>query len=383
MNILYIDPVHGISGDMMVSALIDAGCPFAVLRNVLSKLPVPVPHIEPETRVRGALAGIYVKIAESVVHLEVREMEAIIRGLATEERVRRDALAMLDIMVEAESKVHGVPREEIHLHELSHVDTLIDVVCVARAVAYFGIDEVYCGTVPHGRGFIRIAHGVLPNPPPATVEILKGFSQKFLDEEMELTTPTGAAIVRHYAGESRPAPAFSVTTTGCGFGTVETAFPNVLRVFIGERATTCADEEVWVLEADMDDAEPEYLGAIADRIRAGGALDVLYFPVYMKKGRPGVRFSVTAPSSLVDGLVAAVLRETTTFGLRMRRDLRSVLRREESVVETSFGRVRVKKGYDRTGTLVKSHIEFEDVKRIADERNLPYRGVLESLKKEL
>ena len=191
-----------------------------------------------------------------------------------------------------------MPREEIHFHELSHIDTIIDVLCVARAVAYFNIDTVFCGPVPVGRGFVKTAHGMMPNPPPATTELLSGFKVVFLDEELELTTPTGAAIVRHYV-KSQTRPAFRIIRHGCGFGTFETARPNVLRVFIGETEGPAVDEEIWVMEADMDDMETEYMGVAAERIRSVGALDVLYFPVQMKKGRSGIRLSILAPASRV------------------------------------------------------------------------------------
>jgi hypothetical protein len=382
MKILYLDPVLGISGDKTVSALIDAGCPLSVLTDLLEGLPVKLPSLAVEKKRQGVLAGTYLKMGPSDLHLSVKQMEEMIGDLKTEERVKKDARGMLDVIVSAESKVHAVPKEEIHFHELSNIDTLIDFLCVARAVAYFSIDRVLCGPVPHGRGFIKTAHGVMPNPPPATTELLMGFPVVFLDEELELTTPTGAAIVRYYVKGQVKAPLF-VSAHGCGFGTFETARANVLRAFIGESPDAFADEVVWMMEADMDDMETEYLGAAADRIRRAGALDVLYFPVQMKKGRPGMRLSIIAPESLIGDLTEAVFRETSTFGIRFRSEFRRVLAREDEVKATQFGPVKVKKGYDRSGRLVKTHIEFEEVRRIADEQGIPYRALLEALKKEL
>jgi uncharacterized protein (TIGR00299 family) protein len=382
MNILYLDPVLGISGDMTISALLDAGCPLSVLTDLLGQLPVSVPPIEPEKKRRGAIVGTHLSMGPSDIHLSVTQMRQMIEGLDTEERVKADARAILGIIVEAESKVHGVPKEEIHFHELSHIDTIIDVLGVARAIAYFDIDTVFCGPVPVGRGFVKTAHGMMPNPPPATTELLSGFSVVFLDEEFELTTPTGAAIVRHYV-KSQKRPPFRIIRHGCGFGTFETARPNVLRVFIGETEGPAVDEEIWVMEADMDDMESEYMGVAAERIRRMGALDVLYFPVQMKKGRSGIRLSVLAPASRLPALTEAVFQETSTFGLRLRSEFRTILARSEEVRRTSFGPVKVKIGYDRSGRPVKTHIEFEEVKRIADEQGLPYRALLDALKKEL
>lgn len=382
MNILYLDPVLGISGDMTISALVDAGCPLRVLTDLLAQLPVELPSITAEKKRKGAVEGTHLRIGESHVHLSVAEMRKMVADLDVEERVKKDALGILELLVDAEAKAHGVAREEVHFHELSHIDTIIDVLCVARAVAHFRIDKVYSGPIPSGRGFIKTAHGIMPNPPPATTELMKGFEVIFLDEEKELTTPTGAAIVRHYVKSQARIP-FKVIAHGYGFGTYETTKPNLLRVFIGEAHEETIDEEVWVIEADMDDMEAEYMGAIAERMREAGALDVLHFPVQMKKGRPGTRLSLIAHKHHLGLLTDMALRETTTFGLRFRSEYRTVLDRTEEVKETSFGPVRVKTGFDKSGKQLKSHVEFEDVKRIADERGMEYRVLLDALKKEL
>ncbi len=170
MNILYLDPVLGISGDMTISALIDAGCPLSVLTDLLGRLPVSVPSMSTEEKRHGAIAGRRLIIGPSDIRLSVTQMRQMIERLDAEERVKADAAAILDIIVNAESKVHGVPKEDIHFHELSHIDTIIDVLCAARAIAYFKIDKVFCGPVPVGRGFVKTAHGIMPNPPPATTE---------------------------------------------------------------------------------------------------------------------------------------------------------------------------------------------------------------------
>jgi uncharacterized protein (TIGR00299 family) protein len=382
MNVIYFDPVMGISGDMTISALVDAGCPFSVLMDLLRQLPVELPSISAEKKRQGAIEGTYLRIGESHAHFSVEEMKRLVDGLKVEERVKKDALSILDIVVAAESKAHGVPKEEVHFHELSHIDTIIDIVSVARAVAYFKTEKVLSGPAPQGRGFVKTAHGMMPNPPPATAEILCGFDVVFVDKEMELTTPTGAAILKHYVKDRGRIP-FRISGHGYGFGNRETEKPNVLRVFVGESADVAIDEEVWVLEADMDDAETEYMGAIADRLRDAGALDVLYFPVLMKKGRSGIRLSITATAAVLGSLAEKVLDETSTFGVRFRPEFRRVLPRDEEARRTSFGVVRVKTGYNQSGAAIKSHVEFEDVKRIADETGMPYRKLLEALKKEL
>lgn len=383
MKILYIDPIFGISGDMMVSAFIDSGLPFGELKNVLQKIPLRLPAMVPVQKMQGVIKGVHLEIGESEQHLTVREMEEIIDGLKVEDAIRRDARGMLDIILDGEAKIHGTTRDELHLHELSHVDTLIDLVSVAKGVHYFGIDRVFCGPVPCGRGTIRTSHGIIPNPPPVTLEILSGYNMIFVDEPLELTTPTGAAIVRYYTKSRESIPPFKMDKVGYGIGTYATDKPDALRIFIGESGEPASDEEVWLIEVDLDDMEMEYIGAVAGRIRNEGALDVLYFPVYMKKGRLGIRLSVTAPAEKVQRLVEKVFQETTTFGMRLIREHRRVLRREEHAVETSFGPVRIKSGFDAGGAPIKTHIEFDDVKRIAEERNIPYRQVLDAVRSEI
>lgn len=383
MKILYIDPIFGISGDMMVSALIDAGLPFGELENTLRKIPLGLPSIVPVKKAQGVIKGIYLEIGESDRHLTVREMEEIIDGLETEDAVKRDARGMLDIILDGEAKVHGTTRDELHLHELSHVDTLIDLVSVAKGIHYFGIDRVFCGPVPCGRGTIRTSHGVIPNPPPITLEILSGYNVIPVDEPLELTTPTGAAIVRYYTKNRDSVPPFNMDTIGYGIGSYATDKPDALRIFIGEVNELASDEDIWLIETDLDDMEMEYIGVVAERIRNEGALDVLYFPVYMKKGRLGLRLSITTSADKVQQLVEKVFQETTTFGMRLTREHRRVLRREERVVETSFGPLRIKSGFDAGGRLIKTHIEFEDVKRISEERGIPYRQVLDAVRSEI
>jgi pyridinium-3,5-bisthiocarboxylic acid mononucleotide nickel chelatase len=383
MKILYIDPIFGISGDMMISALISAGMPFEEIDVLLKKVPLPLPAITPVTLTQEVIKGIHLNIDDSDLHLSIAEMEDTIAGLDIEEKIKQDALGMLNIILDAESKIHAIGREELHLHELSNVDTIIDLLCVAKGMDYFKIDKVYSGPVPCGRGTIKTAHGIIPNPPPVTLEILSGHRIVFYDEPLELTTPTGATIVRHYVKERITSPPFVVEKTGYGVGTYKTTRPDALRIFIGTSEGVPSDEEVWVVECDLDDMEMEYVGAVADRIRGNGALDVLHFPVFMKKGRPGMRLCVTVAQDELERVIELIFRETTTFGMRLKKEGRRVLKREEKSVETSCGPVRVKNGYDAAGSLLKTHIEFEDVKRIAEEKDLSYRTLLETIKIEL
>ncbi len=382
MKILYIDPIFGISGDMMISALIDAGVPFAEMEALIGKIPGQVPTVRPVRLTQGVINGVHLEIGPSGRHFTINEMEGIIGGIDAEKAVRDDALGMLSIIVAAESKIHEVSRDELHLHELSHIDTIIDLMCVAYGIRYFNAGKVFCGPVPCGSGTIRTSHGSIPNPPPVTLEILGDHHLVFYEEPLELTTPTGAAIVANYAKAGARAPSFRTLHRGNGVGTYNSSRPDVLRIFVGESDDPSYDEEVWVIETDLDDMEMEYMGAVAGRIRSAGALDVLFFPVSMKKGRMGIRLSVTTDRGELEKIVEMIFAETTTFGMRFHRNFRRVLKREEHVFATSYGPVRVKKGFDSDGKLVKTHIEFDDVKAIADAKGLPYREILEMIKKE-
>jgi hypothetical protein len=383
MKILYIDPIFGISGDMMIGALIGAGLPFEEINALFRKVPIRLPAITPVRQTQGVIEGIHLNIEESDLHLTIAEMEEIIGGLDVDARIKDDAMAMLNIILHAESKIHGIGRDELHLHELSHVDTLIDLLCVAKGMDYFKIDRIYCGPIPCGRGTIKTAHGIIPNPPPVTLEILSGYNIVFYDESLELTTPTGATIVKYYVQDKNTSPPFIVEKIGYGVGAYKTTKPDALRIFIGTSEVPFYDEQVWVIECDLDDMEMEYIGAVADKIRNEGALDVLYFPVYMKKGRPGIRLSITVSPDKFERIIEMVFHETTTFGMRLKREDRRVLKREKKVVETSYGPVRVKNGYDAEGKLIKTHIEFEDIKKIANEKGLPYRMALEAIRSEI
>ena len=383
MKILYIDPVFGMSGDMMIGALIDAGVPFEALRELVGKISPDVPSMKPVRLTQGVISGIHLEMGESDRYFSISGMEEIISGIDVDGRVRDDALGMLSLIVAAESKIHGVSRDKIHLHELSHIDTIIDLLCVAYGVRFLAPDRVFCGPVPCGSGTITTSHGSIPNPPPVTLEILRGHTLVFYGETLELTTPTGAAIVAWYMKQGGVVPAFRTIREGYGVGTYKCSRPDVLRIFTGETDEPAYDQEVVVIEADLDDMEMEYMGAVVDRLRAAGALDVLFFPVSMKKGRMGIRLSVTSGESTFEKVVDMIFAETTTFGMRFHTHMRRVLRREETTVATSFGPVRLKKGFSPSGRLTKTHIEFEDIRSIADAKGIPYREALELVRKEI
>lgn len=382
MKIMYIDLIFGISGDMMLAALLHAGYPFEQFLNTIKKIPLPIPEITPEYLSNGVIKGVRLDIKNIDKHLTIADMERILNEIDLHEKIKKDATGMLGIIIEAESKIHNISRDELHFHELSNIDTLIDLIGVASGIHYFGIEKVFCGAVPCGRGFIKTSHGIIPNPPPVTLEILKDKRILFLDENLELTTPTGAAILSYYAKGHGPPP-MKVEKIGYGMGTYKTDKPDVLRIFIGESEDLELQESVWVIETDIDDMDLEYIPQVMERIREAGAIDCLFFPVHMKKGRIGVRISILVNERNFNDVKEKIFLETTTFGIRIRKEAREVLKREIKKVSTPFGDVRVKYGYNSKGECIKTHIEFEDIKRLADEKNIPYLDLYREIKKAI
>ncbi|MCX7858112.1 MAG: nickel pincer cofactor biosynthesis protein LarC [Deltaproteobacteria bacterium] len=383
MRILYIDPVTGLSGDMVLSALIDAGFPLDEIRKILKKLPFEDPSILPEKVDFGTFSGTRIKMGSEDLRLTAKEMLNLAQKIDVHERVKKDVLGMLNLLFDAEAKIHGVKKEDIHLHELSSVDTFLDFLLVASGIFYFSIDKVYVGLIPHGTGFIKTAHGTVPNPPPLTLEILSGFESRFTSEPYELTTPTGATIVKYYADPEERLSKIKVSHLGFGLGNYKMEKPDVLRVYIGEKDTDYLEDEVTIIEFDVDDMDMEYTGLFSDLLRASGAIEVVYFPVYMKKGRIGIRFSIIVANEKESDVIDTVFKNSTTFGLRIKKESRKVLKREEKTVRTKYGNIRIKVGFGKHGEILKEHVEFDDIKKICEEKNLSYTTVLKEIKRNL
>lgn len=374
MRLLYVDLVSGMSGDMMVGAFLDLGVPVSILNETLERLSLPLPKMRAEKKRIGVIEGTRVVFEGHAPRLEPEEMMRAVLRL-DEERVRTDVVSMLEILFEHEALIHG--RRDIHLHELS--DTLIDFVAVAKAMSYLSIDEVYSGPIPFGYGTVKISHGEVPNPPPLTTRILTGFPIYFTHLPFELVTPTGATILKYYV-RAMQCPSFLMQHCGIGFGSYHMERPDIVRLFLGERGVS---EEVFVVETDLDDMEMEYVGAVADRLRKAGAKDVVYFPINTKKGRIGIRISIICAQEDLETILDLLFRETTTFGVRMRKENRKTLRREIVTVETPYGSVRVKVGYDTKGRVTKKHVEFDDVREIAEREGLPFQKILERVRQRV
>jgi uncharacterized protein (TIGR00299 family) protein len=369
----YLDAFSGISGDMTVGALIDAGADFALLSEALESLNTGARFRVEKTQRRGIAASkFHVESGESKTHRHLSHILALIERSTLPANAKENSKAIFRRLGEAEAKVHGVPLEKVHFHEVGAVDSICDIVGACVAFDLLGIDEFLAGPVNVGSGTVKTEHGVLPVPAPATAELLKGVPVYARGPSMELTTPTGAAIASTLVSHFGPMPAMVISQTGYGAG--DRDFPehaNVLRIMVGERSGASETTTVAVLEANIDDLSPQVLGYAMERLLEAGALDVTLEPVFMKKNRPGTLLRVIAAPEHKEKLAAMVFAETTTLGLRIYEAERRVKARTIQEIQTSYGKVRVKTSED--GWFAP---EYEDCRKLAIECNVPLKQVL-------
>ncbi|MCL5057537.1 MAG: nickel pincer cofactor biosynthesis protein LarC [Actinobacteria bacterium] len=384
MKILYLDCFSGISGDMCLGALIDAGADEKRLRKDLLKLPLYDWDMRIEKKNSRGITGTKVDIAvreDHQPHRNFSDIEGILKDCSLPDKARDIALRIFERLAGAEGKVHGLPAGRVHFHEVGGVDSIVDIVGTSLALYYLEVDRVICSPVPPGRGTVNCRHGVLPVPAPATAELLKGIPLARLNVEGELVTPTGAAIAATVAQDFGPLPEMKVEALGYGFGSKDFGIPNFLRVFIGESTAgvnSYNTEAVMVMETNIDDMNPEFLGHIMDRLFACGALDAFISPAYMKKNRPGYLLTVLCPPPLKDTVLKVLFEETSTLGVRWRQEQKSMLGRRVGEVDTPYGTVRVKYALSGDGKVLRAAPEYEDCKSIAREKGVPLREIYEA-----
>ncbi|MGB9081438.1 MAG: nickel pincer cofactor biosynthesis protein LarC [Desulfuromonadaceae bacterium] len=385
MKILYLDCYAGISGDMTVGALLDLGVPLEYLQAELAKLGLPPGSYELSTsrteRQHVAALKFDVAVHDHHTHRHYAGIDTMIAESGLSDSVKDNARRIFRRLAEAEALVHGVAVEEVHFHEVGAVDSIIDIVGTAICLEHLGVETVCAAALPLGSGFVNTAHGRLPVPAPATAELLIGLAVHGECGPGERVTPTGAAIIAALASGSGKQPAMVLEKTGCGAGGKDFAdCPNILRAFLG-RSVEKADhvDDVIVVEANIDDSSPEVLGYAMERLFEGGALDVFFTPIQMKKGRPGVKVSFLCRSQQLELLAQLLLTETSAIGLRHYRADRIILQRRIVEQQTEFGTVRFKQVIDNSGRLLRTSPEYEDCRRIARDREIPCREVMERL----
>jgi uncharacterized protein (TIGR00299 family) protein len=394
MRVAHFDCFSGISGDMTLAALFDLGVPSEPVLTGIASLGLPI-NITIEKVRKGGFAAtqIFVDAPPQEDHRHLPEIEAILsRGKLTPTQLDL-ALKIFRRLAAAEAAVHGVTIDEVHFHEVGALDSIADIAGAAIALDLLGVEKFTSSPVAVGSGTVKCEHGIMPVPTPATAELLKGVPLRPAPIKSELTTPTGAAILTSIVTEYLDTPALTIEKVGHGAGSKDFLDqPNLLRVFVGRAASPplppggeglgvrglpgCDADTIWVLETNLDDIPGEVISYCFDLLFAAGALEVFTTPIQMKKNRPGVMLSVLAPEANLAELEAILFRETMTFGIRRYIAERHKLRREAVTVQTPWGPVRCKRGW-REGQEAIITPEYEDCARVAREKNVALRQVME------
>ena len=386
MKIAYFDCSSGISGDMCLGALVDAGISIRKLEEVLKEIPVEGYKLTSRKVERNHLAARKVDVVIATERKgkglkKWKDIERVIRKSSLSEEIRRKGLGAFERLFRAEAKVHGESFDEVHLHEIGAVDTIVDIFGTIIGLEILCIDKVYASPVNLGSGCVEVGGDVLPVPAPATAEILKKVPIYSRRVPCELTTPTGAAVIKELASGFGDMPTMEIQKIGVGAGKkVFKEIPNVLRIFIGEMAGSFERhaERVTVIEANIDDMNPQVYEYVMEKLFDAGALDVFLTQVIMKKGRPGVKITVLSNEVQRDHLIQIVLKETSTTGIRFAEMERRVLQREMKIIDTEFGKVRVKFSRLSNGTL-KMTPEYEDCKRVAKQLDIPLVDIIKKI----
>ncbi len=441
VRVAYLDCFSGISGDMFLAALVDSGVPVAVLQEAVDRLKLgvrlecrrvdrsgisavkadvltdqgvaadaaeahfdghqsndqPQPHSHAHSDGRAASHAHTHEPGHSHSHVHARSgghgrslstIQGIIREAGLPASAAELALRTFELLGNAEAKIHNVPVESIHFHEVGAVDAIADIVAVAAGCHWLQIERWYCSPVNVGGGHVHCAHGTYPVPAPATLELLRELSIYSAGAQKEMATPTGAALLRALEASPAAFPAMAAISTGYGAGTRDLpGQPNVLRLVVGESDTSSenaghvhpgAAAKVGVIETTIDDATPELLSYIADRLLAAGASEVYRTPVQMKKGRTGTQLTVLCSPARSEELKRLVFAESTTLGLRYREEQKVTLARTVVTVETEWGAVRIKLGLLESGEVVNYAPEYEDCRQIAERNSVPLKAVMQS-----
>lgn len=367
---------------MMLGALLDVGWEASDLRKEAEKLKLGGWGLEVKKVSRRGITGTQVIIRdEENKPRSFSELLEIIENSDLKDKVKEKSRSILTRIGEAESRIHGVPLSEIHLHELGGVDTLIDVVGTVSGIERLGIEKIYASRVHVGKGFIECAHGILPLPAPATLELLKDVPIYGGDVEGELATPTGAAIISSLASGFGRIPSMVTQRIGYGAGERDFPFPNLLRVFLGTAEEISKDAYVenaaMVIEANIDDMNPEIYPYLMEKLLEAGAKDVYFIPMHMKKNRPGILLGAIAEEEFQE-VVDVIFRETTTLGVRTHEVCRKKLSREEIWVSTKYGKVRAKLGILQ-GKVVNISPEYESCRELSQKSGVPLKDIYQEI----
>jgi len=386
VKIAYFDCPSGAAGDMIMGALVDAGVPFESLRAELRKLALPGWDLVRAEVKRGAFRATKVDVEIDRVahrhHRSLADIQAILDASPLAAGVRERVARIFGRLADAEARVHGTSREAVHFHEVGAVDAIVDVTGGVLALTMLGIDAVYVSALPLGGGFVDTAHGRMPVPGPGTAELLRGFPIVDTGVHAELVTPTGAAILTTLARPALRLPSMIVSAVGYGAGTMDLpGTPNVLRCFVGDAVGDATLETIVQLETTIDDMSPQLYEPLMDRLFEAGAVDVFLTPVVMKRSRPGTVLTALCPRDRLDDISRLLFEESSTIGVRFTEWQRTILPREMVTLPTTYGTIQFKVSRFE-GRVVTVTPEFADVARIAREKALPVREVLDQARAE-
>lgn len=378
MKIAFLDCFSGISGDMFVGALLDAGLDLEALRDAVLTLPLEGVRLEARKEKRNSIQGtrFIVRVDEgSQPHRSLEDIRRIISESGLDDRVKEKSLSVFNILAEAEGAVHGEPPDHVHFHEVGAADSIVDIVGGIFGMLSLGIERVCTSPLPLGSGFVATRHGPIPVPAPATVSLLQGVPVRDSGLRQELVTPTGAALIKALSSSFGPMPSFTLEGVGYGVGFRELPDrPNLLRILLGSEAHRGRDDMVVLLEANLDDCQPEFSGYLMERLLEAGALDVSMIPAQMKKNRPGTLLQVLGRPEQMEVLEEVILAESTTLGVRRQVIARRTLERSSLEVESPWGPMTVKTAVGIDG-IPRVLPEYEVCRRIALERKIPLREV--------
>jgi len=381
MRAAYFDCFSGISGDMVLGALVDLGWPVKNLERELDKLDLFDYRIEAKKVAKRGIFSTQIKIraTEEKKERTLEDILSILDKSKLEKKVKERSRAIFTKLASVEAKIHGKDVQKIHFHELGGLDTIIDVVGAVAGMNYLGVEKVYSSPLPLGKGFVKCSHGILPVPAPATLELLKEVPVYGSDIEAELVTPTGAAIISSLAENFGEMPPMKIEHIGYGAGQRNLPIPNLLRVSIGVIRKAYEEDVVSLIQTNIDDMNPELYEHIVDRLFYEGALDVFLTPIQMKRTRPATMLSVIAGQEKMEKMLEIIFDETTTLGIRISKIKRRKLNRENRKVSTKYGKIEVKIG-KHDGVVKNISPSYEECRKIATHLKIPLKKVYQEAK---
>ena len=389
MRIAYFDCFSGISGDMFVGALLDAGLKIEILEKELNKLNLSGYHLEVNKVLKKGISAsqFKVKIQEKGVERRFKDILNILEESKLDQEIKNEVKKIFFKIAEAESKIHQEDIEKIHFHEIGGLDSIMDISSAVIGIKALEIKEIYSSPLPLGKGFVKCAHGILPLPAPATLELLKNIPTYGGGMESEMVTPTGAAIISTLTKDFGERPLMKIEKIGYGAGEREFSIPNLLRVSIGEKILSDRDlmdgyvhDEALLIETNIDDMNPEFYDYIMDKLFSQGALDVFLTPIQMKKNRPAQMLSIIVYEQNLKEILEVLFSESTTLGVRIKEVKRLKLTQANFIAETKYGKIKVKVGIfkEEVKTIAP---EYQDCYKLAQQYQVPLKEVYEEAKK--